>query len=160
MIKSILILLFVTFIFSGCPQFGASGQKHCSQYKYDKKKKAWIDVFGKVVPSCTIVDNQNIFTFYPDKGCDYWRELYNIDKTIQFVELPIKTGSGTGTIVQKYCVKQRYLSLDHSNQVLLIDEGVFCLKEVAKGEYNFTSCEGVKKKNPKQAEIDNNKESE
>ena len=154
-IRSSLIFLFVVFMFSGCPNFNLAGQKHCSQYKYDKNRNIWIDAFGKAVSSCTIADGQNIFTFFPDKGCDYWREAYNIDKTVQFVELPIKTGSGQHATVQKYCVKQRYLSLDHSNQVVLIDEGVFCLKEVAKDEYNFTSCEGVKKKNPQQSEIEN-----
>ena len=149
-IRSSIIVIFIVIIFSGCPNFNFFNEKHCSQYKYDQNKNIWIDAFGKTVTSCTIVDNQKIFPFYPDKGCDYWREFYNIDPSVKFVELIIKTGSGQQATAKQYCIKQRYLSTDHSDQVVLIDEGAFCLKETSNKEYTFTTCEGVKKKNPKQ----------
>lgn len=137
-------------LFSSCSgNLGLGQVAHCSQYTYDKGKQIWVNTFGKQV-SCTIVDNQNIFPFYPEKGCDYWREFYHFSETVKFVELPIRTGVGQYATAQNYCVKQQYLSIDNSGQVLLIDEGVFCLtkhREV-KEDYTFASCQGVQKKAP------------
>ena len=142
-------LIFV-FILSSCrSNLGLGSTAHCSQYTYSKEKQMWVDATGKKA-SCTIVDNQNIFPFYPEKGCDYWREFYHFQETVKFAEVPIRTGSGKYAAAQTYCVKQQYLSIDNSGQVLLIDEGVFCLKkhtEVEK-DYAFASCQGVQKKAP------------
>ena len=109
-------------LLSSCTSGLGLGQAmHCSQYTYDKGKQIWVDAFGKKV-SCNIVDNNNVFPFYPEKGCDYWREFYHFSETVKFVELPIRTGVGKYATAQTYCVKQQYLSLDNSGQVLLIDE--------------------------------------
>ncbi len=136
---------------SSCMGLGGLGNRvqHCSSYKYNQEKGVWLDATGKQV-QCTIVDNNRIFPYFPDKGCDYWREFYNIDPTVKFAEVPIKTGSSATGVGETYCVKQRYISIDNSGQVLLIDEGVFCLREhpTQEKEYMFSSCEGVQKKNP------------
>ncbi len=123
--------------------------QHCSLYQYNQENGVWIDSFGQQV-TCTIVDNNRIFPYYPGEGCDYWREFYSIDPTVKFAEVPIKVGSGAHAIGQTYCVKQRYISKDNSGQVLLIDEGVFCLRAhpSIEKEWIFSSCEGVQKKNP------------
>lgn len=132
-------------------QFGlGSNIQHCSLYKYNQEKGVWLNSAGQQV-RCTIVDNERIFPYYSGgTGCDYWREFYGIDPTVTFAEVPIKVGSGAHAISHIYCVKQRYISVDDSDQVLLIDEGVFCLREhpTVEKEYIFSSCEGVQKKNP------------
>ncbi len=145
---SVVCLIFV-FLFSSCPGgFGTGSSQHCSMYKYDDQKKIWVDSLGKEV-SCTIADNNRIFEYLPGKGCGFWKELYP-DDTVQFVEMPIRLGSGAHSIARMYCVKQRYVSHDNTGQVLLIDEGVFCFTEhpEVKGEYLFKSCEGVQRKRP------------
>ena len=146
-IRLALSVLVFTFLFSSCNKFNFGGVKHCSQYKYSKERKVWVDSFGKAA-SCTIVDNNRIFAYYPEKGCNYLKDVFHSDDTIKFSEVPIRVGSGEGSVVQTYCIKQVYVNLDHSGKVLLIDEGIFCLTEHSevKDEYAFTSCEGVKKK--------------
>ena len=69
-------------------------------------------------------------------------------KAFKISEIPVRLGSGESATVERYCVKQTYVSVDHSGQVLLIDDGVFCLveSESGEGEYSFTSCKGVKRK--------------
>ena len=149
---SVIYLIFV-FLFSSCLGgggfgLGLGGLQHCSLYKYDEQKKIWVDSSGKEA-ACTIADNKRIFEYIPEKGCGYWKEFYP-DETLQFVEMPIRVGSGTHAIAQMYCVKQRYISHDNTGQVLLLDEGVFCFTEhpEVKGEYLFKSCEGVQRKRP------------
>ena len=141
--------LFIMLLPSCTSNLGLGQVMHCSQYNYDKVKQTWVDTFGKKV-SCTIVDNKDIFPFYPEKGCDYWREFYHFSETVTFVELPIRRGMGKYATAQTYCIKQEYLSIDNSGQVLLINEGVFCLKKhtEVKEEYTFASCQGVQKKAP------------
>ncbi len=150
--------LIMLLLLSACGRhFGFGSAGHCSQYTYSNERQVWIDAAGKRV-NCTIVDNNRIFPYYPEKGCDYWREFYQLDETVKFVELPIKIGSGKQIIAQTYCVKQVYINnTDHSGQVLLIDEGIFCFREHPGGGegYVFTSCTGVKKKAP---ETETNKE--
>ena len=146
----VLFNLIFIFLFSSCGNnFGLGVERHCNQYTYNKEKQIWTDLSGQQV-SCTIVDNERVFAYYPDQGgCNYWKKFYS-DETIQFLEVPIRLGSGEYSIAQKYCVKQRYISTDNSDQVLLIDEGVFCLAEhpdpEIQKEYVFTSCEGVQRK--------------
>lgn len=155
-----LILFFCIFLLSACNNFNF-GLKHCSQYTYSKDKKSWIDSAGKPV-SCTIIDNNRIFFYDPVSGCEHVKKLFP-QKVFKITELPIRVGSGESAIVQRYCVKQSYISLDNTGQVLLIDEGVFCLAEsqVEKDEYSFTSCKGVKKKSSQTEEdAEKNKEDE
>ena len=143
---SFVYLIFV-FLFSSCQGgFGFGNQKHCSQYTYSEEKKIWVDSSGQEV-SCTIADGNRIFDYIPEKGCGYWKELFP-DDTVQFVEVPIRVGSGEHSIAQIYCVKQRYISHDNSGQVLLIDEGVFCFSEHAEleNEYVFKSCKDIQRK--------------
>ncbi len=141
----LVLLLF----FSGClPNITgqAGGVAHCSQYTYSADKGSWVDSAGKSV-NCTIVDRHRIFEYVAGKGCEHWQQHFKGDKTVKFVEVPIKTGSGQNILTQKYCVKQRYVSLDNSGQVMLIDEGIFCFREHAsKQGYVHSVCEGVKKK--------------
>jgi hypothetical protein len=151
---SVICLTFVS-LFSSClggGGFGLGNQQHCSLYKYDEQKKIWVDSSGKEA-SCTIADNNRIFDYIPEKGCSFWTEFYQED-TVQFVEMPIRIGSGTHSIAQMYCVKQRYISHDNTGQVLLLDEGVFCFTEhpEVKGEYLFKSCEGVQRKRPEDSD--------
>ena len=136
-------LIFI-FLFSSCSNFGL--EKHCNQYTYNKKTQVWTDSSGQQV-SCTIADNERVFAYFPDRGCDHWKQFYP-DETVQFLKVPIRLGSGEYSVAQTYCVKQRYISKDNSGQVLLIDEGVFCLAEhpEIQKEYVFTSCKGVQRK--------------
>ena len=147
---NLILLLF----FTACvPNFTGpgGGKAHCSQYTYSQDKGSWVDSSGNYA-DCTIVDNNRIFSYFPGKGCDYWREVYALDETVKFNELPIKIGSGKNIRPQTYCVKQQYVSHDNSGQVVLIDGGIFCFREhpEVKGGYSFASCEGVKKKAPEE----------
>ena len=140
---------FLLLFFSAClPNITgpAGGGAHCSQYSYSESKGAWTDASGKRV-NCTIVDRQRIYNYMPSQGCEYWQKFFAGDATVKFVEVPIKSGSGQNTLTQKYCVKQRYVSLDHSGQVMLIDEGIFCFREhSSKDGYIYSSCDGVQRK--------------
>ena len=124
---------------------GGGGGGHCSQYKLNETTNQWTDALGNPV-SCSIADNNKIFPYYPGTGCDTWREFFKTDPTVRFVEIPIKVGSQT--LSQIYCVKEQYVEKDNSGQVLLLDQGAFCLKEYDKKEYVFSSCKGVYRKNP------------
>ena len=154
-----LILFFCAFVLSACNNFNL-GLKHCSQYTYSKDKKTWVDSSGKPV-SCSIIDNKRIFYYDPASGCEHVKKLFP-QKVFKISEIPIRVGSGESAAVQRYCVKQSYISLDHSGQVLLIDEGIFCLAESEEEEYSFTSCKGVKKKSSQieEDEEKNNKDNE
>ena len=140
----------VVLLLSACMQAfnfgGASG--HCSQYTYDNNKQAWVDNSGQIV-QCSIVDNNRIYPYVPGQGCDHWRKLFQHDPTVKFAEVPINAG-GKSAVAQTYCVKQRYLSKDHSGQVLLIDEGIFCLRShpTVADSYVFQNCQGVERANP------------
>ena len=125
---------------------GGGGQ-HCKQYNYNKDKKQWVDALGNAV-NCSIVDNNKIFPYLPDTGCKHWQETFKADTTVKFVEIPIRVDHNQGVLLQTYCVKQRYVELDNSGQVLLIDKGAFCLKENEdqEKEYVFASCDGVYRK--------------
>ena len=149
--SSLLGNLFLLFLLSpyllGCPAgLKAGGSQNCSQYSYNDQTRSWVDALGNPV-SCSIADNKKIFPYLPESGCDHWRETFQADPTVKFVEIPIAVGSGQG-ILQTYCVKQRYISIDSSGQVLLIDEGHFCLRENKdrEKEYFMASCAGVYRK--------------
>ena len=141
-----LILLCFLWLAS-CPNFDLSGVQHCRQYTYNQEQQQWVDSSGQIV-SCTIIDNNRIFAYYPEQGCNYLKEFFQTDTTVKFSEVPIRVGSSPSSVVQTYCVKQRYIELDNSGQVLLIDKGLFCLKEhpEKKQEYIFSSCDGVLRK--------------
>ena len=151
-----LSLLFL--ILTNCPSFNAgSGGGHCSQYSWNETTKQWTDALGNPV-SCSIADNNKIFPYIPPGGCNHWQEFFQADPTVKFVEVPIRTGAGP--VLQTYCVKQRYVEVDSTGQVLLIDKGTFCLKEHAEQEkeYSFSSCAGVYRENPNKKTADNTQE--
>ncbi len=134
-------------LLASCPNLNLSGVSHCRQYTYNQQQQQWVDSSGNIV-SCTIIDNNKIFAYFPDQGCNYLKDHFQGDATVKFSEVPIRVGHGPSPIVQTYCVKQRYIELDNSGQVLLIDKGLFCLKESSekKQEYVFSSCDGVYRK--------------
>jgi len=141
-------VLFVAFftLLSSCHNFiggAVNTQKNCRLYQYDPEKNIFMDSSGNPV-LCSIVDNERIFDYHPQLKCDPWIKHFQSDPTVTFNEIPIKIGVGDSAIVTKYCVKQRYIGLDNTGQVLLIDEGAFCLQETSvKQEFQFSSCEGV-----------------
>ena len=146
-----LSLLFYTL--TSCPSFNAgSGGGHCRHYSYNETTKQWTDTLGNPV-SCSIADNINIFPYFSEEGCSHWQEFF---PTVEFMKVPIRTG--TGPLLQIYCVKQGYVEVDSTGQVLLIDKGVFCLKEHAEQEkeYSFSNCAGVYRKNPNAKTATNN----
>ena len=121
--------------------------QNCYRYKYDAEQQIWVDSQGIPV-ACTIADNETIFQFYPEKGCEYWAELFQADPTASFLELIIKYKGGA----QKYCVKQHVLELDNTDEVLIL-KGSLCLQAGPnyaqnKNEFVFTDCNTVERKNP------------
>ena len=134
-------------LFSSCKNnFLLGVEKHCSQYIYSTEKQAWTDASGQTV-SCSIADGNRVFYYLPETGCSHWEQMFS-HETVKFSVVPVKLGSGKYATAQKYCVKEQYIDIDNSGQVLLIDEGIFCLKKHpgTQDEYVFISCAGIQKK--------------
>ena len=153
-----LYLYLLCLCLTNCPslnQGGGGRGRHCSQYTLNDRTKQWTDALGNPV-SCSIADNNKIFPYLPDTGCDTWKEFFKADPTVRFVEIPIRVGSSSQNLLQTYCVKQQYVELDNSGQVLLLDQGSFCLKKYAEKEkeYVFSNCAGVYRKNPNSQKTD------
>ena len=140
-------VLLVVFFSASCRfnSFGIGGMKHCSEYTYNKEQKTWVDATGQQA-NCTIVDNERIFSYDLNTECQHWEIFFKGDPTIKFKVVPIKTSHQF--LATKYCVKERYIELDNSDQALILGDGAFCLHEAEedKKEYRLISCEGILKK--------------
>ena len=141
------LVLLVVFFSTSCNNLNSFGigVKHCSEYTYNKEQKTWVNAQGQQT-NCTIVDNDRIFYYDLQKGCKHWEDLFKGDSTVKFKVVPIKTNSQL--LATKYCVKERYIELDHSDQALILGDGAFCLYEAEedKTEYRLGNCEGILKK--------------
>ena len=148
------IIFFLIFLF-GCGQLLGGGAGHCSQYKYDEDEETWVDAFNKPV-NCTLADNQRFFEYMPGQGCKFWKEQYQMDDTVTFKEMVVRSGKKGSALGRKYCVLQRYISRDDSGQVLLIDEGAFCFTAhpTMKNNYIFTTCKDKKEEDKEKEEED------
>lgn len=147
-LKFVFFILTAIFL-TACINVNSNNRNNCNQYEYDDKKHQWINKQGKPV-FCTIVDNIKIFEFYPDLGCEYWKELHGAEQSINFTAIRIKTNYKPGALAKTYCIKEQYLQLNDSESVLLIDSGAFCLDYADKDvntEYKFINCSSIKNKN-------------
>ena len=129
---------------SSCRGVFSGSAGPCSQYKYSSDQQNWVDAFNKPV-LCSLADNKRFFEYIPDQGCDFWKEQYQMDDTVDFREMIIRTGKTGSSMGRKYCVLQRYIARDKSGQVLLIDDGAFCFvaHPEIKDNYVFTTCESA-----------------
>lgn len=145
--NKLIITLSLLVYLPNCGRFISGSLGNCSQYKYDSQKETWVDTFNQPV-SCTLADNKRFFEYIPDQGCNFWKEQFQMNDTVDFREMVIRTGKSGSSIGRKYCVLQRYIARDKSGLVLLIDDGAFCFTEHSKiqNNYVFTTCKNVEKK--------------
>lgn len=138
-------VLFICFIcLSGCKGILSGSAGPCSQYKYDSDQQTWVDALNKPV-SCSLADNKRFFEYIPGQGCNFWKEQFQLDETVDFREMIVRTGQSGSSIGRKYCVLQRYIARDKSGQVLLVDDGAFCFAAhpTIENNYVFTNCENA-----------------
>ena len=121
--KIITVFIFLAvFLTSACNRFSHKNTS-CSLYTYNEQTKSWVDSAGRPA-ICSIADGKRIFNWIPPKGCQHWVDMFAIDTSAKVSEIVIRTGD----VAKKYCVLQRYISLNDSGQVLVIG-GEYCLRE-------------------------------
>ena len=137
----VLLVMFFSTSCNNSNPFGIGGTKHCSEYTYNKEQKTWVDATGQQA-NCTILDNERIFYYNSQTECQHWETVFKGDPTVKFKVVPIKVNHQF--LATKYCVKERYIELDNSDQALILGDGAFCLHEAEenKKEYRLISCEG------------------